>query len=70
MSKLAVDAFQALDASGWGRVDLMVDANGKPWLIEVNTIPGMTSHSLVPMSAKGAGINFDELTLKILATSL
>jgi len=70
LSKLAVDAFQALDASGWGRVDLMVDANGKPWLIEVNTIPGMTSHSLVPMSAKGAGINFDELTLKILATSL
>ena len=70
LSKLAVDAFQALDASGWGRVDLMIDANGKPWLIEVNTIPGLTSHSLVPMSAKKAGINFDELTLKILATSL
>ncbi|MFB3090221.1 MAG: D-alanine--D-alanine ligase [Gammaproteobacteria bacterium] len=70
ISELAVDAFQALDASGWGRVDLMIDANGKPWLIEVNTIPGLTSHSLVPMSAKKAGINFDELTLKILATSL
>ena len=70
LSKLAFDAFQALDASGWGRVDLMIDANGKPWLIEVNTIPGMTSHSLVPMSAKQAGTSFDELTLRILATSL
>jgi len=70
LSKLSVDAFQALDASGWGRVDLIVDANDKPWLIEVNTIPGLTNHSLVPMSAKEAGINFDELTLKILATSL
>ncbi len=70
IGELAVDAFQALDASGWGRVDLMIDVNGKPWLIEVNTIPGLTSHSLVPMSAKEAGINFDELTLKILATSL
>ena len=70
LNKLAVDAFQALDASGWGRADLMIDANGKPWLIEVNTVPGMTSHSLVPMSAKQAGISFDELTLRILATSL
>ena len=70
LSKLSVDAFQALDASGWGRVDLIVDANDKPWLIEVNTIPGLTSHSLVPMSAKQAGISFDELTLRILATSL
>ena len=68
--ELAVDAFQALGASGWGRVDFMTGADGKPWLIEANTVPGLTSHSLVPMSAKQAGINFDELTLKILATSL
>ena len=70
LNKLAVDAFQALDASGWGRVDLMIDDNDEPWFIEVNTIPGLTGHSLVPMSAKQAGISFDELTLKILATSL
>ncbi len=67
---LSFDAFKALDASGWGRVDFMIDEDGKPWLIEVNTVPGMTSHSLVPMSAKQAGIGFDDLTLRILATSL
>lgn len=70
LGKLAFAAFKALDASGWGRVDFMMDAEGKPWLIEVNTIPGMTSHSLVPMSAKQAGMSFDDLTLKILAASL
>lgn len=70
LGKLSIDAFKTLDASGWGRVDLMVGANEKPWLIEVNTIPGMTSHSLVPMSAKQAGMSFDDLTLKILMTSL
>jgi D-alanine-D-alanine ligase len=48
----------------------MLDAEDKPWLIEVNTIPGMTSHSLVPMSAKQAGMSFDDLTLRILAASL
>ncbi|RKZ48711.1 MAG: D-alanine--D-alanine ligase [Gammaproteobacteria bacterium] len=70
LGKLAYAAFKALDASGWGRVDFMLDAEGKPWLIEVNTIPGMTSHSLVPMSAKQVGMSFDDLTLKILAASL
>ena len=70
LGKLAFAAFKALDASGWGRVDFMLDTEGNPWLIEVNTIPGMTSHSLVPMSAKQAGMSFDELTLKILAASL
>ena len=70
LGKLAFDAFKALDASGWGRVDFMLDAEDKPWLIEVNTIPGMTSHSLVPMSAKQAGMSFDDLTLRILAASL
>ena len=68
--KLANEAFKALDASAWGRVDLILDSDGEPWLIEVNTIPGMTSHSLVPMSAKQADINFDDLTLKILAVTL
>lgn len=67
---LSYDAFKALDACGWGRVDFLIDEDGKPWLIEVNTVPGMTSHSLVPMSAKQAGMSFDDLTLKILATSL
>ncbi len=70
LGKLAFAAFKALDASGWGRVDFMLDTEGNPWLIEVNTIPGMTSHSLVPMSAKQAGMSFDDLTLKILAASL
>ncbi len=70
LGKLAFDAFKVLDASGWGRVDFMLDAEDKPWLIEVNTIPGMTSHSLVPMSAKKAGMSFDDLTLRILAASL
>ncbi len=67
---LCLRAFEAVGASGWGRVDLMVDAEGQPWLIEVNTVPGMTDHSLVPMSARVAGIDFDELVLRILATSL
>jgi len=70
LGKLAFEAFEVLDASGWGRVDFMLDAKDKPWLIEVNTIPGMTSHSLVPMSAKQAGMSFDDLTLRILAASL
>jgi len=70
LGKLAFEAFKVLDASGWGRVDLMLDTDGKPWLIEVNTIPGMTSHSLVPMSAKQAEMSFDDLALRILATSL
>ena len=70
LGKLALNAFKALDVSGWGRVDLMLGNDGKPWLIEVNTVPGMTSHSLVPMSAKQAGMSFDDLALSILATSL
>ncbi len=70
LGKLAFEAFKALDASGWGRIDFILDAENKPWLIEVNTIPGMTSHSLVPMSAKQAGMSFDDLTLRILAASL
>ncbi len=67
---LCVRAFDAVGATGWGRVDLMLDAEGDPKLLEVNTVPGMTDHSLVPMAAKAAGIDFDALCLRILATSL
>ncbi len=66
---LAVQAFLATQASGWGRVDVMLDKNNQPWFLEVNTVPGMTDHSLVPMAAKASGINFNELVIKILETS-
>ncbi len=59
-------AFAALGCSGWGRVDLMLDAAGKPWFIEVNTSPGMTDHSLVPMAARHAGLSFEDLAVRIL----
>jgi len=66
LAKLMFKSFRAVMAEGWGRVDFMLDENQQPWLIEVNTVPGMTSHSLVPMAAKHAGISFDRLVLKIL----
>ncbi|MBL1278048.1 MAG: D-alanine--D-alanine ligase [Ectothiorhodospiraceae bacterium] len=66
---LALRAFEALGATGWGRIDLMVDGNGQPWLLENNTVPGLTDHSLVPMAAKAAGIAFDELILRILSAT-
>ena len=70
MRSLALAAFDAAGAAGWGRVDVMRDAAGGNWLLEVNTTPGMTSHSLVPKAARAAGIEFDELVLRILETSL
>ena len=70
MRALALAAFQSAGASGWGRVDLMRDSDGQNWLLEVNTTPGMTSHSLVPKAAAVAGIGFDELVWRILETSL
>jgi len=70
LGQLALRAFQLVGASGWGRVDLMLDDHGRPSLLEVNTVPGMTSHSLVPMAARHAGISFEELVLQILDTSL
>ncbi|MEW8626014.1 MAG: D-alanine--D-alanine ligase [Candidatus Thiodiazotropha sp.] len=70
LQSLCRKAYEAVGASGWGRVDLMLDEAKQPWLIEVNTVPGMTDHSLVPMAAKAAGIGFDELVLRILQTSL
>ncbi|GBE11052.1 D-alanine--D-alanine ligase [bacterium BMS3Bbin12] len=68
-ARRAWEAFQALGASGWGRVDFLIDEEGAPTFIEVNTVPGMTDHSLVPMAARAAGIDFDELVLGVLATS-
>ncbi|HEC18146.1 MAG TPA: D-alanine--D-alanine ligase, partial [Gammaproteobacteria bacterium] len=69
LQALALDAFRALGAAGWGRIDVMLDENGKPWLLENNTVPGLTDHSLVPMAAQAAGIGFDELVLRILSAS-
>jgi len=70
LQALARKACRCVGVEGWGRVDLLVDAENRPWLIEVNTVPGMTDHSLVPMAAKAAGIAFDELVWRILETSL
>ncbi|NNC76464.1 MAG: D-alanine--D-alanine ligase [Woeseiaceae bacterium] len=67
---LAVAAFEALGCTGWGRVDFMTGADEKPQILEVNTVPGMTSHSLVPMAAKRQGIDFAELCWRILETSM
>ncbi len=67
--KLSLAAFRVLGAEGWGRIDCFRDRQGKVWLIELNTVPGMTSHSLVPKAARAAGIEFEELVLRILATS-
>lgn len=67
IGKLALDAYNALDCRGWGRVDLMQDGEGKFYLLEANTAPGMTNHSLVPMAAKQAGLSFSKLVMKILS---
>ena len=69
LETLCLKACRALSVEGWGRVDAIRDRDGKFWLLEVNTVPGLTSHSLVPMSAKAAGIDFRQLVLKILATA-
>lgn len=67
VAELAVDAYRALDCAGWGRIDMMLDANHQPWLLEANTSPGMTSHSLVPMAAKAVGMSYAELCVSIVA---
>jgi D-alanine-D-alanine ligase len=67
LQALALRAFDVLGGRGWGRVDIMLDHDGRPWCLEVNAAPGMTDHSLVPMAARAAGIPFDELVVRILA---
>lgn len=69
MQEIALRAFELVDCQGWGRVDFMVDGAGNPYVLEINTVPGMTDHSLVPKAARQAGIDFDELVLRVLATS-
>jgi D-alanine-D-alanine ligase len=69
LANLALATFGAVGAEGWGRADFMMDKAGKPYLLEVNTVPGMTDHSLVPMAAKALGINFEQLVWQVLETS-
>jgi len=70
MQTRSLEAFHALDCSGWGRVDFIMDESGKAWFLEVNTTPGMTDHSLVPQAAAEIGVGFDELVWRILESSL
>jgi len=70
LQKRSLEAFRALECSGWGRVDFIVDEHGKAWFLEANTTPGMTGHSLVPQAAAQIGIGFDELVWRILESSL
>ncbi len=69
LKALALKSFQLVGGTGWGRVDLMLDAAGAPWLLEVNTSPGMTGHSLVPMAARAVGISYEDLCTRILEGS-
>ena len=69
LRSLALAAFEAAGGEGWGRADFMMDAAGRALLLEINTVPGMTSHSLVPMAARAAGIDFEELVWRVLETS-
>ena len=66
----ALQAFSAIGGQGWGRVDFLMDEAGQHYFLEVNTSPGMTDHSLVPMAAKAAGISFEALVLEILSMTL
>ncbi|HEX7234354.1 MAG TPA: D-alanine--D-alanine ligase, partial [Nitrosospira sp.] len=63
---MALQAHRVLGCEGWGRVDVILDKSGEPYFLETNTSPGMTTHSLVPMAAKAAGISFEDLVLRIL----
>jgi D-alanine-D-alanine ligase len=66
LQAICLKAFRALGCRGWGRVDLMLDKRGRPYLLEVNTSPGMTDHSLVPMAARAVGISYEELCVQVL----
>jgi D-alanine-D-alanine ligase len=63
LQEIAMQAFDVMGAKTWGRVDFILDKENAPYLLEINTVPGMTSHSLVPMAAKAFGLSFDELVL-------
>jgi len=66
LKEIALQAFQTIGATGWGRIDFILDKDNSPFLLEINTVPGMTSHSLVPMAAKAAGITFEQLVKQII----
>jgi D-alanine-D-alanine ligase len=70
LSSICARAFELVGARGWGRVDFMLDAQGKGWLLEMNSLPGMTSHSLLPMAARAAGMDYEALCWAILETTL
>jgi D-alanine-D-alanine ligase len=70
INSMVSDTIRATGVCGWGRVDLMIDGNYKPWIIEVNTVPGMTDHSLIPMAGRTAGLEMPDLVLSILAATL
>ncbi len=70
LQDISLQAFRAVGASGWGRIDAMQDEAGNFWLLEINTVPGMTDHSLVPMAAKAKGMDFDALCWHILEQTL
>ncbi len=70
LQQLALDGFMGAGCKGWGRADFMQDEHGKFYLLEVNTVPGMTSHSLVPIAAKAAGFSFEKLVIEILRLSI
>jgi len=69
LASLAQATFAAVGAEGWGRADFMMDKAGKPYLLEINTVPGMTDHSLVPMAARALDISFEQLVWQVLETS-
>lgn len=69
IQRLCMQAFSVIGARVWGRVDVMLDAQNQPWLIELNSVPGMTDHSLVPMAAKQKGLTFEQLVVAILAST-
>ena len=66
MQSLVLKAWKVLGCRGWGRIDVMLDSDGQFYLLEANTSPGMTSHSLVPMAARQAGMSFSQLVVRIL----
>jgi len=70
LQELSLKAYHCTGCKDWGRVDVMQDKEGNFWLIEINTIPGLTSHSLLPKAAKAVGIDFDELIVRILENTL